>query len=202
MTIILVRHGETDGNAQRILQTADVPLSARGVWQARRLAERLARLGVQQILASDLTRARETAQAIADRTGLAIELSPLLQERNFGELRGRPYASLESDPFAADFAPPAGETWAEFHERAAQAFRLIEARSRACFGNLVVVTHGLMCRALVARHALVPPSQLPARFDNTSVTVLSPAPMCEVRLLNCCAHFGDIVDERREIGIA
>jgi broad specificity phosphatase PhoE len=45
MTILLARHGETDGNAARILQRPDVPLNARGLRQAEQLAERLSALG-------------------------------------------------------------------------------------------------------------------------------------------------------------
>ena len=69
MTILLVRHGETDGNAARILQRADVPLNERGMRQAERLAQRLSAHGFVRIVCSDLLRARMTAAPLAARSG-------------------------------------------------------------------------------------------------------------------------------------
>src|SRR5262249_8054510 len=161
------------GNASRILQRADMPLNERGIRQAEQLARRLLNHGFVYILCSDLLRARMTAVPLAARSGIAIEESPLLQERNFGHLRGVPYAALTEDPFGPDFAPPNGEDWQIFHARVAAAFDFIVSRRRSVNGTLVVVTHGLVCRALVERHALLPEGAVaPERFDNTSVTVL------------------------------
>src|SRR5262249_32288089 len=115
MTILLVRHGETDGNAARILQRPDVPLNERGMRQAEQLAGRLCAGGFICIVCSDLLRARMTAAPLAARSGIAIEESPLLQERNFGDLRGVPYAELAENPFGPGFAPPNGEDWPTFH---------------------------------------------------------------------------------------
>ena len=67
-----------------------------------------------------LERARMTAAPIAAGSGIAIEESPLLQERNFGDLRGLPYAALNEDPFGPSFAPPNGEDWPAFHARVAE----------------------------------------------------------------------------------
>src|SRR5262249_13820813 len=120
MTILLVRHGETDGNAARILQKPDVPLNEQGMRQADQLAQRLSCHGFVRILCSDLLRARMTAAPLAARSGLAIEESPLLQERNFGDVRGMPYEALAQDgqdPFGPAFAPPNGEDWPTFHAR-------------------------------------------------------------------------------------
>ena len=153
MTIVIVRHGETDGNAARVLQRPDVPLNERGRRQAEQLAQRLAARGFVRILCSDLARARMTAAPLAARSGIAIEESPLLQERNFGDLRGTAYAALAEDPFGPDFAPPNGEDWPAFHARVAEAFAFIVSRRRGADGTLVVVTHGLVCRALVERHS-------------------------------------------------
>jgi 2,3-bisphosphoglycerate-dependent phosphoglycerate mutase len=189
MTILLVRHGETDGNAARILQRPDVPLNERGMRQAERLAWRLFAQGFVHVLCSDLLRARMTAAPLASRSGITIEESPLLQERNFGDLRGLPYAELTEDPFGPDFAPPNGEDWSRFHARVAEAFAFIVARRRAVNGTLVVLTHGLVCRALVERHALVRNGMsVPQRFDNTSVTVLHEDAPHAVSMINCTRH--------------
>ena len=189
MTILLVRHGETDGNAARILQRPDEPLNERGIRQAERLAQRLSARGFVRILCSDLLRARMTAAPLAARSGITIEESPLLQERNFGDLRGVPYAELTENPFGPDFAPPNGEDWPAFHARVAEAFALIASRRRSVNGTLVVITHGLVCHALVERHALLPQGVVvPERFDNTSITVLHEDAPHGVTLLNCTRH--------------
>lgn len=192
MTILLVRHGETDGNAARILQRPDVPLNERGMGQAEQLARRLSARGFVCILCSDLLRARMTAAPLAARSGIAIEQSPLLQERNFGDLRGVPYAELTEDPFGADFAPSNGEDWPTFHGRVADAFALIVNRRRSLTGTLVVVTHGLVCRALVERHAQMPAGVVvPERFDNTGITALDEDPPYGVSLINCTRHLAN-----------
>ncbi len=203
MTILLVRHGETDDNAARILQHAHVALNERGVRQAKELAKRLFDHGFVHILCSDLLRARMTAAPLAARPGIAIEESPLLQERNFGDLRGLPYAALTQDPFGTDFAPPNGEAWPTFHARVAAAFAFIVSRRRSVNGTLIVITHGLVCRALVERHTLLPESVVvPERFDNTSVTVLHEDPPHGVSLLNCTRHLTTSIDMDRNGGPA
>jgi 2,3-bisphosphoglycerate-dependent phosphoglycerate mutase len=190
MSIVLIRHGETEGNASRVLQVADMPLSELGLRQARLLARRIATLGVGHLLSSTLERALMTSEAIASEVGIEIEVSPLLQERSFGDLRGTPYAALAVDPFSPDFAPPGGETWAQFRVRVDEAFALIAARAATTAGNLVVVTHGLVCRELVSRHATSASTVVPAHFGNTSVTILHKEPPFVLQLVNCCEHLG------------
>jgi len=203
MTILLVRHGETDGNAARILQRPDVPLNARGVRQAEQLARRLSADGFVSIVCSDLLRARMTAAPIAACSGVAIEESPLLQERNFGDLRGTPYADLAEDPFGPAFAPPNGEDWPAFHARVAEAFAFIVSRRQRANGTLVVVTHGFVCRAMVERHAhLSDGAAAPERFDNTGVTVLHEHAPHGVNLLNCTRHLVASLETDRDAGPA
>jgi len=203
MTILLVRHGETDGNAARILQRPDVPLNERGMRQAEQLAQRLSALGFVHILCSDLMRARMTAAPLAACSGIAIEESPLLQERNFGDLRGVPYAALAEDPFGPDFAPPNGEDWPTFYARVADAFAFIVSRRRGVNGTMVVVTHGFVCRALVERHAFLPAGvAAPQRFDNTGITVLEENAPHGVSLINCTRHLTTALDMDRNAGPA
>ena len=198
MTILLVRHGETDGNAARILQHAGVPLNERGTRQAEQLAVRLQAHGFVHILCSDMARARMTATPLAARSGISIEESPLLRERNFGDLCGLPYATLAEDPFGPDFVPPNGEGWPAFHARVADAFAFIVDRRRSVQGALVVVTHGLVCRALAERHARVPDDvTVPKRFDNTSVTVLHGDAPHRIELINCTRHLAASIEADR-----
>ena len=190
--IFLIRHGETLGNASRTVQLPDNPLSPRGIAQAERLARRLEREGIAAILASDYARAAQTAERLARVTGLPVRHDPLLQERNFGDLRGTPYAKLAFDMFALDYAPPNGETWEVFHARVDRAWALVQERAAATGGHLAVVTHGLVCRSLAARHLILPDGAgVPERWENTAVTIIEhPAPW-RVRVLNCIAHLDD-----------
>jgi len=187
--IFLIRHGETEGNALRIVQHPHIPLSPRGVVQAERLAQRLASEGIARIVTSDYARALATAQSLQRATSAPLVVEPLLRERNFGDLRGRPYAELGFDMFEPDYAPPNGETWAVFHERVDRAWARVQELAATVDGRLAVVTHGLVCRSLAARYLVLGDGEsTPERWDNTSLTVVDwPAPW-RVRLLNCIAH--------------
>ena len=193
MALFLIRHGETLGNARRIVQHPDAPLSPRGVEQAERLARRLAHEGIAHIVSSDYARARATAEPLRSVTGAPLSFEPLLQERNFGDLRGTPYAELGFDMFAPGYAPPDGETWEVFHTRVDRAWARVQSLAEKTEGHLAVVTHGLVCRSLAARHlTLADGAVAPERWENTSLTVVEcPAPW-RVRLLNCIAHLDDL----------
>jgi broad specificity phosphatase PhoE len=198
MSILLIRHGETPGNAERIVQRPDIPLSPHGVAQAERLARRLGRDGIAKILSSDLARAAMTAEYLRRITGAPLEFDPLLQERNFGDLRGTAYADLGFDMFAPGYAPPNGETWEVFHARVDRAWALVQETAAATSGHLAVVTHGLVCRSLASRHLILPSGQdVPERWENSALTVIEgPAPW-RVRLLNCTAHLEDLATAPR-----
>jgi len=191
--LFLIRHGETVGNASRIVQHPDSPLSPRGVAQAERLARRLAPEGLARIVSSDFARAVTTAECLQRATGASLFLEPLLRERNFGDLRGTPYAELGLDMFAPDYAPPNGETWPVFHARVDRAWARVQALAAATSGHLAVVTHGLVCRSLAARHLILADGEVvPERWGNTSLTIVDcPAPW-RVRLLNCAGHLDDL----------
>lgn len=191
--IFLIRHGETIGNASRVVQRPDNPLSPRGIAQAERLARRLVPEGVARIVSSDFARAATTAECLRRVTGAPLSFEPLLEERNFGDLRGTPYAELGLDMFASDYAPPNGETWEVFHARVDQAWVRVQALAAATQGHLAVVTHGLVCRSLAGRHLSLPEgAPAPERWENTSLTIVDcPAPW-RVRLLNCIAHLDDL----------
>ena len=196
MSIFVIRHGETPGNAARVVQTADTPLSPRGLGQADQLARRLAGEGIASILASDLPRAAMTAERLRAATGAPVAYEPLLHERNFGELRGTAYADLSVDLFAPDLVPPGGESWAVFDQRVTAAWEVMRAASDAAPGHLAVVTHGLVCRSLVKHHfRLAGGEAVPLRFGNTSVTIVDAAAPWTVRLVNCTAHLDAAADD-------
>ncbi len=197
MTIVWLRHGETALNAARVMQPADTPLSPRGRVQADAAARRLAARRPAALLCSDMPRAMQTAQALATLTGLPLHTDARLRERNFGALRGRAWSTLGFDPTTMEEAPEGGESMAEFHARAAQAWALAVAHRREAGGLLVVVSHGLLIHAALQRHAHWPAPHgdgapvLPARLANTSVSeVAAEAPHTVLRV-DCTAHLDE-----------
>ncbi len=190
MSIILVRHGETALNVSRVLQPPDTPLSRRGQAQARAVAERLSNEHVAALVSSDLLRARQTADAIALRgRSLTVEAWTGLRERDFGDWRGQSYDDLPVDPLRMAQAPPGGESQAAFAERCRIAWTdLVQQRSRLD-GVLVVVSHGLTLRQLMADlPAAAGAGALAGRLGNTAVTVLDAFYPHTVRLFNCTRH--------------
>jgi 2,3-bisphosphoglycerate-dependent phosphoglycerate mutase len=133
-TLLLVRHGETDWNADGRLQGhTDRPLSDYGRRQAIQLAEDLAGEELDAIYASDLARARETAEIVGERLGLPVALDPDLREKDWGNWEG--LTSVERD--RVEFV---GESTEQHHERMIEALRRIaDAHPGA---RVLVVTHG------------------------------------------------------------
>jgi len=195
--IVLVRHGETAFNAARILQPPEVPLNERGLAQAARAAQRIATLGGAALISSDLQRAQMTAAAISQATNLGVELEPLLQERNFGALRGRRYEDVGDEIWGADYEPPEGESLATFSARVARAWEAVIRRAAATNGNLVVVTHGMVCSSIARQFfALDERQSMPSRWGNTSISLCEPVAPHRVQVLNCVEHLTDSDDAR------
>jgi 2,3-bisphosphoglycerate-dependent phosphoglycerate mutase len=201
MSIILIRHGETVLNVARILQPADTPLSERGRHQAAAVAQRFSTAKIGAIVSSDLPRAVETAQAISSATGVAIRFSALLQERNFGELRGLAYDDLDFDAIAMEDAPPGGESMDAIRDRAHRAMGFLREIRATLEHDLLVVSHGFFIRRLLAEHVRMPEnSAAPLRIDNTSVTIVSRDAPHLASLVNNTEHLtGDLRDDARGI---
>ena len=196
MSIFIVRHGETHGNASRLIQGPETPLNARGIAQAEALAERLAREGVAHILVSDYARARMTADAVHRATGAPLEVEPKLRERDFGDWRGESHDVIPH--FLDDgVVPPNGEAWDAFHARAGAAWERIARQAREAAGNVVAVTHGLVCYSF-ALYRLALPAGVEAGlgFHNASVTVADSRAPWAVTTLNCTAHLDDAIEAR------
>jgi broad specificity phosphatase PhoE len=133
-TLLLVRHGETDWNAVGRLQGhTDRPLSDFGRRQAEHLAEELESEPLDAIYASDLARARETAEIAGERLGLPVVLDPDLREKDWGTWEG--LTSVERD--RVEFV---GESTEAHQERILAALRRIAERHLG--GRVLVVTHG------------------------------------------------------------
>ena len=149
--ICLVRHGETPWNTERRLQGhIDIPLNEHGLAQAQATAASLAGERFDAAYSSDLTRARQTAEAVTSRYSLQLTLDSGLRERHYGvfqaltydEARARfpaEYHHFETrDP---DFAfPEGGESLREFASRIHDKLTAIANAHRG--GTVLVVTHG------------------------------------------------------------
>lgn len=165
MTILLIRHGETEWNLQRRFQGRfDSPLTERGVAQARAIGRLLAALpeAAAPLVASPLGRARRTAEIIREELGTASELriDDRLREHSLGSWDGLTYAEVETRvPGIFDgagrhrwyFRAPDGESYEALAARLGEWLREV---GEAPF--LVVVAHGLVSRVLRGLYAGLP----------------------------------------------
>ena len=118
-TLLLVRHGETDWNAEGRLQGhTDTPLNDYGRRQARTLADELAGEPIDAVYSSDLARARETAEIVGGRLGLTVVVDPGLREKNWGSWEGLTPAERERVEYA-------GESTEDHRERTLRTLRAI-----------------------------------------------------------------------------
>jgi probable phosphoglycerate mutase len=168
-TLLIARHGETDWNRDRRWQGhTDVPLNDAGRLQAQALAEKLATHPIRRVVASDLSRARETAQIVAHRLGAPFAGSdPRLRERCFGVFEG-----LTQDEVAVRFpeawadytndrklTPPGAESHVSIVTRMKAAMLAVAQQAESDADVALVVSHGGVIRTLVAETmgVLLPP---------------------------------------------
>ena len=153
LDLIVIRHGETDFNRQlRFQGHADVPLNDAGIAQARALAARLADEAIDVVVASDLQRARATAEhALAPRRAPPpMAVAPAWREQAFGQLEGLDAPTiLQRHPelwaawkrHDADYAlPGGGESVRAFHARVLGALQSLAAAHAG--RRVAVFTHG------------------------------------------------------------
>lgn len=157
LRLYLIRHGEIEPAAiGKLIGQTDVALSERGVEQARRLAEKLSSVQLDAVYSSDLRRACQTAEIIAERNQVRAQPSAAWREINMGTWEGLALsalndeapeltASLFSDP--ASFEYPSGESFADFTTRIQGALdQLLLAYPN---GEIALVVHGGVCRAII-----------------------------------------------------
>ena len=148
--LIAIRHGETAWNVgARIQGYLDIPLNDTGRWQARRAAQALAGEPITTVYASDLSRAFETAAAVATVAGLQPIAEEGLRERHFGVFQGRTFAEIEAElPDQAlrwrkrdpEFAPEGGESLITYRDRVVSTVQRLAARHPDEL--IVLVAHG------------------------------------------------------------
>lgn len=156
--LILIRHGETDWNTEGRWQgQADVALNESGWSQAQEMARSLQEAGIAEIYSSDLLRARQTAQVLADVTGLPLHLDSRLREIHQGEWQGLLFSEIQAryaqayqerrrDPLS--IAPPGGETAAQVRLRVVSAVQDILRQHPD--ETVAVVSHGFALAVLIA----------------------------------------------------
>jgi 2,3-bisphosphoglycerate-dependent phosphoglycerate mutase len=185
-SITLVRHGESTWNELGLIQGQNdlAQLTEAGRVQARVVADSLKSLGFDRLVASDLARARQTAEIIGSELNLHVSTDPLLRERCFGALEGQPQEALDAsssgivdgvivDP---DARPEGGESFRDVVTRAGVFFEA--ARDYLHGERLLVVTHGGTIRALRAYVEALPLEGLDAiAVTNCSVWDLYPSPV-------------------------
>lgn len=180
--IILVRHAETEWNAEgRYQGQLDSPLTETGLQQVQALAERLRHEPIQQIYSSDLARCQTTANCIAQaRGGQTVNLDVRLREKHAGLFQGLTWAESEQQhPEAyqafrekrADYVVPGGESRQQVLERTMAS--LDEYVEKHANQQLLIVTHGAVLSTLM-RHILGVPQSAPRRFDmlNGSLSII------------------------------
>lgn len=155
--ILLARHGETDDNREpiRIQGRLDTPLNDTGRAQAQELAQRVSGEGIAGLYCSHLQRARETAQIVGRRLGLAPLVDERFAEGDRGELEGRYWRDVaREDPGLYEawmragekFRFPGGESLGEQLERTRAGLDDVRAAGRL---PALVVCHGGNIRAML-----------------------------------------------------
>ena len=171
--LILVRHGESSGNRDRIYATSphDLPLTELGYRQAQEVAQRIAELfRPELVVTSAYRRASETARIIAGALALPLEIEPNLHEREIGAHRGREYDSFLTEPDYDPrrpwaWKPDGGESYEDVRARVAPILDRLAAAHPA--KDVIVVSHGGVMLCLWAYVA--------GRWDNAHV-----APNCGI----------------------
>ena len=207
-SLIFVRHGETEWNQNGRWQGhTDVPLSDVGREQARRLARRLQKEGaiLDQIYASDLGRALETAQIVAEAYGLPVHPLFELREMNLGSWSGLTSDQIR-ERFPEDWARHRsredfrrgehGETLGEMRTRMLQTVERLAAEHPG--QRLLVVTHGGPIRVLADHIAQLGGGQPVGFILNTSLTeIVVNGNALEVTRFNDVAHLEEPDTEER-----
>lgn len=184
--LLLLRHGETEGNVQQVWHGAlDAPLTVRGQQQVAATVQYICDLHrhtpIDQLVVSPLPRALRTAEPIAQALNLPLQLSPGLREFDLGDWEGRTFVELRDvenlwgrwrqDPL---FAPPRGESPRSFHARILQTLhQLITLYPTQ---TVLAVTHGgVICNALAAWLGTGPDDWRNWEPHNCAITMLERA---------------------------
>jgi len=174
-TFYFVRHGESEANAaRRFAGQTDSPLTEKGRKQAEAVADELAKVRFDKVVSSDLSRTRDTADVIASRQAVPVEVVPDLREIDVGERTGTAFDEARGLPNWRDdgfVAWPGGET---LEQVVARSLGAIDRLARENPGKTIcVVGHGGINRILLSHFLGILPrlDRSPATNTNISVVV-------------------------------
>lgn len=196
--IILVRHGLTLWNGERKIQGhSDVELAPEGIEQAKLLAENFPLENISAVYSSDLNRAKTTAEILAQKFNLPVQLEKNLREANWGDWEGKKLSEIENaDPvnYEKFFRNPEevqisnAETFAQLQARAFSAFKKIIAAHPD--ENIIIVAHGAINRTILCSILEIPLKKMWALSQfNTAVNILRfDDGYFTVELINGTAH--------------
>ena len=162
--VVLWRHGQTEWNmVNRFQGHSDIPLNEVGRYQVKHAAEILAGMNPTAIISSDLGRARDTAQALADLVGLSVRTDENLRETNGGMWEGKTGAENRAEDFQNFIRwidgddNPAGTTGEKRSEVADRAVKVIKRELEGKSDQLLIVaTHGGTARCVLGQLLQLP----------------------------------------------
>lgn len=155
--IHLMRHGLPDYEIteKSAAGQADPPLGAEGRRQVEAIARELSERNFHSIWTSDLRRAKETADLMAEVLGCPVYVDPDLREIHVGEWEGLPFAKIQ-EKYPAEYeargeypliyAPPGGESFLDLSKRAVRTYEKIQSREQ---GRVLLITHRGWIRSLL-----------------------------------------------------
>ena len=157
LRLYLIRHGEVEGAAGgRVFGRTDVALSETGIGQSRRLANKLARARLSAVYSSDLNRAIATAQPIAARHNLSVQINSAWREIDMGKWDGQSLTDIHQQDqelvkklfeHPETFHYPGGESFLAFNARVQEAIK--ELVGTHPDEEIALVTHGGVTRAII-----------------------------------------------------
>ncbi|MEH7344474.1 histidine phosphatase family protein [Bacillus sp. JJ1532] len=199
LNLFVIRHGETEWNTQKRMQgRLDSDLTEKGKKDARSLGDRLRETDFVRIISSPSNRTLETAKLVVGERAVAIETDERLMEIHLGDWQGKVEADIEKEyptHFHAYWNLPAlyesvgGESFSDVKERILEF--LLELEKATPSGNVLVVTHGVVIKALylLCRNAPIEEIWNPPFIHGTSLTTIKMQDgKMELILEGCTAH--------------
>jgi probable phosphoglycerate mutase/uncharacterized phosphatase len=192
--IYFVRHGETEWNKTRRIQGHyDVALNETGILQAKKLSFRFKDIPIHGIYSSDLARAKQTAQEVANVKNLPVITFSDLRERCYGLWEGKTYQEIISRypqfQSGADFGGLYGiETFESMQQRSKN--RLLNIAMKHVGENVIIVSHGGLINCFLH---LISQGQIgtgKTKLENTSVShIVYDNGEWDIRFVNDTTHF-------------
>ena len=147
MKIYMARHGQTQPNVEdNVCGRTDVPLTETGLQQAEKLADNAAGKDIDLIVVSPMIRARQTAQAVANRYNIPVVIDDRLIEQSAGIYEGKSRTNPDylTNKRKFCYKYPGGESMMQVAQRVYN--RIDDIRRNYSDKNVLVVCHGGVCR--------------------------------------------------------